>query len=209
MQQPLSYFSPNQFDDSLTKGTLSVPGRRSTSRQMSATDTSLNLIRSPSSQSFENTSEADDTFDEQPGGLSMRRGTSPLDGLSRVDTASAYTVGGQASFQLVGKMNATMRRLELELENCKQDLSKMTRAKDDAFQEVVKLMKENEELKEAGTKVGDLERQIRDLGMREQTTLEMLGEKSEQVEELRADVQDLKSMYRQQIEELVDRLNSK
>lgn len=208
-QQHLTYFSPNNsFDDGTTKGAPPLgyspsPGQRFISRQMSGAESS-SLIRSPSSQSFENPSESG--FDDQhPTSSSFRKGTSPLDGISRVESTS---ISGQASFQLVGKMNTTLRRLELELTNYKQDLSKMTRAKDDAFQEVVKLMKENEELKEASNKVKNLERQIEELHRREQTTLEMLGEKSEQVEELKADVQDLKSMYRQQIEELVNQLHS-
>lgn len=208
--QTIHYYSRNQSFD---EGSTRPAGHRSTSRQTSAVDIRSSLIRSPSTQSFEDNSENGDRFEELPSGFGsfMRRGTSPLDGVSRGgDSTSGYAMGGgQASFYLVGKMNSTVRRLELELANSKQDLAKMTTSKEEAYQEVVRLMKDNEELQEYRAKTGELEKQIQELRKRELTTLEMLGEKSEQVEELKADVQDLKSMYRQQIEDLVGRLNKK
>ncbi|ANB12901.1 Sgm1p [Sugiyamaella lignohabitans] len=131
-----------------------------------------------------------------------------------VDNNSMYTTsggggGGGVSLQLVGKMNMTIRRLESDLANSRQDLAKMSKAKDDAYQEVIRLMKENEELNTLRTTTISLQNQVQALEAREQTTLEMLGEKSELVQELRADVDDLKTMYRQQIEELVDQLHKK
>ncbi|KAJ2968813.1 hypothetical protein NQ176_g8995 [Zarea fungicola] len=66
---------------------------------------------------------------------------------------------------------------------------------------MVGLMKELEEAKNASARVAELEAQVEMLDARYQTTLEMLGEKSELVEELRSDVQDVKAMYRELIEQ--------
>ena len=61
-------------------------------------------------------------------------------------------------------------------------------------------MREIEEKKTSDSRVQELETRIEELDRRYQVTLEMLGEKSEQVDELQADIADLKKIYR----ELVD-----
>ena len=52
-----------------------------------------------------------------------------------------------------------------------------------------------------GTFLG--EKEVAEINERYQTTLEMLGEKSELVEELRADVEDVKAMYRDLVERTI------
>lgn len=101
---------------------------------------------------------------------------------------------------MVERMSATVRRLESERAASKDELARLTAQRDEARQEVVELMREVEEKRKADARIKELEAQLEDLDRRYQTTLEMLGEKSEQVEELQADVADLKKIYR----ELVD-----
>lgn len=128
--------------------------------------------------------------------------------VSKFDNASVSTVGAGPSIQLVNRMSRTIRGLESELANVKQDLAGMTSAKDEAVKDVARLMQEAGELEGYKAQVEELERRIEEMSVREQTALEMLGEKSEQVNELRADVADIKDMFQQQIEELVGRLNA-
>jgi uncharacterized coiled-coil DUF342 family protein len=97
-------------------------------------------------------------------------------------------------------MSATVRRLESERAATKDELARITAQRDEARQEVVELVKEIEEKGKADSRVQELEIQVEQLDQRYQTTLELLGEKSEQVDELRADIADLKKIYR----ELVD-----
>ena len=52
-------------------------------------------------------------------------------------------------------------------------------------------------------KIRVLQAENEEMNKRYQTTLEMLGEKSELVEELRADVADVKQMYRDLVERTV------
>ena len=52
-------------------------------------------------------------------------------------------------------------------------------------------------------RVHKLEAESQDLGLRLHTTLEMLGEKSELVEELKADIADMKDIYRTTLEDTV------
>ena len=116
------------------------------------------------------------------------------------DVISASTAGAGPSVQLVERMSAAVRRLESEKASHKDELSRLSGQRDEARDQVIGLMKEVEEKRGWEGKVRELEKEIEGVEERYLTTLEMLGEKSERVEELQADVQDLKSMYR----ELVD-----
>ncbi|KAI9371405.1 TATA element modulatory factor 1 TATA binding-domain-containing protein [Aspergillus egyptiacus] len=116
------------------------------------------------------------------------------------DIISESTVGAGPSVQLVERMSATVRRLESERAASKDELARITAQRDEARQQVVDLMREVEEKRTSDTRVQELEEKLQDLDRRYETTLELLGEKSEQVEELQADIADLKKIYR----ELVD-----
>lgn len=116
------------------------------------------------------------------------------------DIISESTVGAGPSVQLVERMSATVRRLESERAASKDELARVTAQRDEARQQVVDLMRELDEKKLSDERAVELDRQLQDLDQRYQTTLEMLGEKSELVDELQADIADLKKIYR----ELVD-----
>ncbi|KAL4939985.1 hypothetical protein BDV06DRAFT_27943 [Aspergillus oleicola] len=116
------------------------------------------------------------------------------------DIISESTVGAGPSVQLVERMSATVRRLESERAASKDELARITAQRDEAREQVVDLMREVEEKRASDTQVQELQQKLDELDRRYETTLEMLGEKSEQVEELQADIADLKKIYR----ELVD-----
>ncbi|ETS86804.1 hypothetical protein PFICI_00632 [Pestalotiopsis fici W106-1] len=116
------------------------------------------------------------------------------------DMVSVSTIAAGPSVQLVERMSAAIRRLESEKVAAKEELTRITSQRDEARSEIVTLMKDVETGKAANTRVEALEKEVADINDRYQTTLEMLGEKSEMVEELRADVQDVKAMYRDLVE---------
>lgn len=97
-------------------------------------------------------------------------------------------------------MSATVRRLESERAASKDELARVTAQRDEARQQVVDLMRELDEKKISDAHARELEQRLSELDQRYQTTLELLGEKTELVEELQADIADLKKIYR----ELVD-----
>lgn len=113
------------------------------------------------------------------------------------DLVSASTIGAGPSVQLVERMSANVRRLESEKAASKDELLRITTQRDEARQEVVSLMREVEEKRRVEARLNALEKEYKSLNERHQTTLELLGEKSEQVEELKADILDVKQMYRQ------------
>jgi chromosome segregation ATPase len=116
---------------------------------------------------------------------------------------SVSTVAAGPSVQLVERMSAAIRRLESEKVAAKEELARISRQRDDARAEIVALMREVEAGKAAGKKVEVLEKEVAEVKERYETTLELLGEKSELVEELRADVEDVKAMYRDLVERTI------
>jgi TATA element modulatory factor len=123
-----------------------------------------------------------------PASLGTHRGVNDLISVSTVDAGP--------SVQLVERMSASVRRLESEKVTSKDELARLTAQRDESRKEVVVLMREVEEKRVNDTKIKALEEELRLVNERHQTTLEMLGEKSEMVEELKADVADVKQMYR-------------
>ncbi len=48
--------------------------------------------------------------------------------------------------------------------------------------------------------------QMKEMTQRYNTALQLIGEKEEQLEELRADIQDVKSLYKSQISDLLEKI---
>ncbi len=117
------------------------------------------------------------------------------------DVISTSTAGAGPSVQLVERMSAAVRRLENEKVTMKEELARLASQRDEARSEMKNLMEELEAKRSDHDKVIELENEIESINQRYQTTLEMLGEKSETVEELKADIVDLKTMYRNLAEE--------
>jgi predicted nucleic acid-binding Zn-ribbon protein len=177
----------NSYPASITQATLSPPH----------INTNHSLMAAPSI-----TFEPDEYFEDSgtPATPSAYGGTQAPPSRGINDIISESTVGAGPSVQLVERMSATVRRLESERAGSKDELARVTTQRDEARQQVVDLMRELEEKQLSDSRVQELEAELEDLDQRYQTTLEMLGEKSEQVDELNADITDLKKIYR----ELVD-----
>lgn len=151
----------------------------------------LDALASPSTHPLDR----DDMFDN------VERPASPQNVLQ--DMVSVSTAGAGPSVQLVERMSAAIRRLESEKVAAKEELARISSQRDEARAEIVTLMREIESGKAATSKVESLEKEVEEINERYQTTLEMLGEKSEQVEELRADITDVKTMYRDLVEQTI------
>lgn len=177
----------NSYPASITQATLSPPH----------INTNPSILAAPSI-----TFEPEEYFEDSgtPVTPSAYGGTQAPPSRGINDIISESTVGAGPSVQLVERMSATVRRLESERAGSKDELARVTTQRDEARQQVVDLMRELEEKQLSDSRVQELEAELEDLDQRYQTTLEMLGEKSEQVDELNADIADLKKIYR----ELVD-----
>ena len=119
------------------------------------------------------------------------------------DMISASTAAAGPSVQLVERMSAAVRRLESEKAASKDEIARLATQRDEARDQIVELMREVQDGRGTQGRLKVLETEKEELEKRLDASLELLGEKSEKVEELRNDVQDLKTMYRELVESKV------
>ncbi|GAB7350849.1 hypothetical protein MBLNU459_g1380t1 [Dothideomycetes sp. NU459] len=117
------------------------------------------------------------------------------------DVISASTVHTGPSVQLVERMSSSIRRLESEKAAHRDELARIVSQRDDARNEVVALMRELDAKSQADGRRDGIEAELAEVRKRYDACLEMLGEREEEVDELKGDVADLKRIYK----ELVDR----
>lgn len=119
------------------------------------------------------------------------------------DLVSTSTAGAGPSVQLVERMSAAVRRLESEKATYKDELARLSAQRDDARNEIVVLMREVEGKRTDESRLTAAEEELGEVKGRYEACLEMVGEKEEVVEELKQDVQELKRIYRELVEEKV------
>ncbi|EHK96864.1 putative TATA element modulatory factor [Glarea lozoyensis 74030] len=119
------------------------------------------------------------------------------------DIISVSTAGAGPSVQLVERMSSAVRRLESEKAGTKEELARLAAQRDEARAEIVALMREVQVKRDQESRIAELEKELGVVNERYETTLEMLGEKSELVDELKSDIQDIKAMYRELVERTV------
>lgn len=142
------------------------------------------------------------TFQNQNGpdyGDLMRSGTPVLPSFS----------SGNNNIQLINKMSSSIRRLEVELLSIKEENEELSRQKDEAQQEIVRKFELNHKVEELEKSITELTKELEQKSENEKTLLEVIGEKSERVSELQADVEDLKDLCRQQVQQMIEMAEKK
>jgi chromosome segregation ATPase len=139
------------------------------------------------------------SFDIQDN-LDSEDGSYPQRTIADLVSTSTAGPGTGPSVQLVERMSSLVRKLESEKATFRDELTRLSQQRDDARNEVVSLMREIEEKQSEGGKVEKLEREIKALRERYEASLEMLGEREEEVEELRGDIVELKRIYKELVE---------
>ncbi|KAL4559982.1 hypothetical protein LXL04_032130 [Taraxacum kok-saghyz] len=101
---------------------------------------------------------------------------------------------------------AALRHKEGELASYMSRLASMESIRDSLAEELVKLTEECEKLRLEVAVVPGLKAELEALRRRHSAALELMGERDEELEELRADIVDLKEMYREQVNMLVNKI---
>jgi TATA element modulatory factor len=182
----------------------STPPRQSSTHsitQLPMNGTGHNMAP-PEAPSIDTLDPSDDFFAETPA-TPASHGTHRGSTTGVHDLLSHATVAAGPSVQLVERLSQTVRRLESERGASKDELTRLTTQRDEARQEVVELMREVEAKRAGDERIEKLEMEVKELDSRYQASLEMLGEKSETVEELRADVGDLKRILRETMDSMM------
>uniref|UniRef100_A0A8D2K8S1 TATA element modulatory factor 1 n=1 Tax=Theropithecus gelada TaxID=9565 RepID=A0A8D2K8S1_THEGE len=135
----------------------------------------------------------DESHDHSFGPMSVSANGSNLYDAVRMGAGSSIIENLQSQLKL---REGEITHLQLEIGNLEKTRSIMA-------EELVKLTNQNDELEEKVKEIPKLRTQLRDLDQRYNTILQMYGEKAEEAEELRLDLEDVKNMYKTQIDELL------
>lgn len=105
-----------------------------------------------------------------------------------------------------GAFESALRQKEGELASYMSRLASMESIRDSLAEELVKMTAQCEKLRAEAALLPGLRAELEALRRRHSSALELMGERDEELEELRADIIDLKEMYREQVNLLVNKI---
>nr|TKR65614.1 hypothetical protein D5086_0000319470 [Populus alba] len=101
---------------------------------------------------------------------------------------------------------SALRQKEGELASYMSRLASMESVRDSLAEELVKMTSQCEKLRAESALLPGVQAELDGLRQRHSAALELMGERDEELEELRADIVDLKEMYREQVNLLVNKI---
>ncbi|XP_061951072.1 golgin candidate 5-like [Populus nigra] len=101
---------------------------------------------------------------------------------------------------------SALRQKEGELASYMSRLASMESVRDSLAEELVKMTSQCEKLRAESALLPGVQAELDGLRRRHSAALELMGERDEELEELRADIVDLKEMYREQVNLLVNKI---
>ncbi|GJU28944.1 golgin candidate 5 [Tanacetum coccineum] len=99
-----------------------------------------------------------------------------------------------------------LRQKDGELASYISRLASMESIRDSLSEELVRMTKQCEKLRSEVALLPGIKAELEALRVRHSAALELMGERDEELEELRADIVDLKEMYREQVNMLVNKI---
>jgi len=103
-------------------------------------------------------------------------------------------------------LETTLRQKDGELSSYMARLVSLESIRDSLAEELVKMTNESEKLRIEVATLPGLKAELEALRRRHTSALELMGERDEELEELRADIADVKQMYREQVDMLVSQI---
>ncbi|XP_070702764.1 TATA element modulatory factor [Pempheris klunzingeri] len=137
----------------------------------------------------------DDSLDHSLGTMTM---SVSMSGTNLYEAARLS--GGSSIFE---NLQSQLKLREGEIAQLQLEISSLERSRSVMAEELVRLTNQNDEMEEKVKEIPKLKVQLKDLEQRHNTILQMYGEKAEEAEELRLDLEDVKNMYKTQIDELL------
>ncbi|KAH8946192.1 hypothetical protein BDL97_12G080700 [Sphagnum fallax] len=104
------------------------------------------------------------------------------------------------------QLETHLRQKEGELASYGSRLAALESTRDSLAEELVKATTQCEQLRSEASLIPGMKAELESLRQRHTSALELMGERDEEVEELRADLSDVKQMYREQIDMLVSQI---
>lgn len=129
-----------------------------------------------------------------------------------ISTSSETTLFGEStssfsgsSLSVLEQLQSSLKQKEGELSNSQVMVASLERSRASLTQELATVSERNEVLEQKVKMIPDLQQKLKEMSQKHEALLQMFGEKAEETEELRMDIEDLKTMYRQQIEDLISK----
>ncbi|XP_027011595.1 TATA element modulatory factor isoform X2 [Tachysurus fulvidraco] len=125
---------------------------------------------------------------------------------------ASVTLGGSSLYDaarlsggssIIENLQSQLKLREGEIAQLQVEISNLERTRSAMAEELVRLTNQNDDLEDNVKEIPRLRVQLKDLEQRHNTILQMYGEKAEEAEELRLDLEDVKNMYKTQIDELL------
>lgn len=116
------------------------------------------------------------------------------------------TLEGNVSPYFMKSMTPAFRQKDGELASYMSRLASMEAIRDSLAEELVKMTAECEKLRSEASMLPGIRAELDALRRRHSAALELMGERDEELEELRADIIDMKDMYREQVNLLVNKI---
>uniref|UniRef100_A0A674PHX4 TATA element modulatory factor 1 n=1 Tax=Takifugu rubripes TaxID=31033 RepID=A0A674PHX4_TAKRU len=104
---------------------------------------------------------------------------------------------------IMENLQSQLKLREGEIAQLQLEISNLERTRAVMAEELVRLTNQNDDMEEKVKEIPKLKIQLKELEQRHNTILQMYGEKAEEAEELRLDLEDVKNMYKTQIDELL------
>uniref|UniRef100_H2SPJ5 TATA element modulatory factor 1 n=1 Tax=Takifugu rubripes TaxID=31033 RepID=H2SPJ5_TAKRU len=107
---------------------------------------------------------------------------------------------------IMENLQSQLKLREGEIAQLQLEISNLERTRAVMAEELVRLTNQNDDMEEKVKEIPKLKIQLKELEQRHNTILQMYGEKAEEAEELRLDLEDVKNMYKTQIDELLEHI---
>lgn len=114
--------------------------------------------------------------------------------------ASLSTTSASASVGLMERVAANVRKLELEANGLREDLVRMSRQRDEARDECVELEAQAQQHRLLEQALSESQRANDQLRAKFDTTLELLGKETEENDQLKEDIKDMKAAFRETLQ---------
>ncbi|KAJ3171599.1 hypothetical protein HDU88_007679 [Geranomyces variabilis] len=108
----------------------------------------------------------------------------------------------------IERLTATVRHYEGQLSSMRVQLEMAEQGRNDLAEELVVLHEKQEEAEKLAEQVQGFRAERDDLNTRYVAALELLGEKTERVQELQADIADMKGIFKQQLSDMMRELDA-
>ncbi|XP_072028179.1 LOW QUALITY PROTEIN: uncharacterized protein [Amphiura filiformis] len=123
-----------------------------------------------------------------------------------VSGTSVYeSIAGGSASSIMENLQAQLKQREGEIAQLQGEIQQLERTRASMAEEIVKMSNTCESMEEQVKEIPELRKIAKEIEHRYNAVLQMYGEKAEEVQELKLDLQDVKEMYRQQIEDLIRR----